>query len=684
MEKQIKIREKVYFEKDVSLLKSFLTKKVLGLSPNKAVQTKPTEESSVSSFNQAEEPPKPNQSQLTSQKVKEILWKTKQKLKLNKKTREGNFESKMKAFSGLESFIDSSQFIKNMNILNELNKKEATGQLLDMQHLFPKSAEEEEEREEEPIFIVEGKPTTKFPRLKIKEELIEKAKVIIKMSRNKGRMPNRYSFQDNMMGKRWDEPEVRAIGKEGLEIKRKIGNRNRKSINDNMYTMKTEASEMIPIEESKVPGSETMRNSSLKNSSRPSSLITQNLGNSLHTRRTKMLESNPTEARKPIIHKASSNIESQICSYLLEEPKLITEQFEERFIDDLKTGKFLLKWEEQTFDENDQKIQAEMKKLTYLLQNNKKVAEKLKQDLKTGAYENAFKDQAEKIGFLLKRAARNIFNQKAQLLEENMEKKNKKLKYRVLEISEFMKKQNSKSGTYKSKYSNISSRYNMNSSSKLMLNGSTDTFIEISDEKSNGKSLEFSKFKESTSNEKIKIPDQETKAIPKSAISNPKSILKNRILSPIFLTDEKNLSLSKIEQDEEFSGLMSPRIDGPLRLMKKKRGSLYEALNENYEIKMQKEETKKLILKKKNKMENKELRQKLEKLLQDLDNSKAVDAEDKSEMKKSMIKMHEKWEQVDDKTKGIDALRLLARDYKANNTNSKRSLMLSGKRGIFL
>ena len=192
MEKQIKIREKVYFEKDVSLLKSFLTKKV--------------------------------------------LWKTKQKLKLNKKTREGNFESKMKAFSGLESFIDSSHFIKNMNILNELNKKESTGQLLDMQHLFPNSAEEEEERDEEPIFIVEGKPTTKFPRLKIKEELIEKAKGIIKMNRNKGRMLNRYSFQDNIISKRWDEPEVRAIGKEGLGINRKIGNRNIKSINDNMKT----------------------------------------------------------------------------------------------------------------------------------------------------------------------------------------------------------------------------------------------------------------------------------------------------------------------------------------------------------------------------------------------------------------------------------------------------------------
>ena len=692
MEKQIKIREKEYFEKDVSLLKSFLVKKVLGLDPKKGVQTKTTEELSVSSFNQADETPKPNKSQMTSQKVKEILWKTKQKLKLNKKTREGNFESKMKAFSGLESFIDSSHFIKNMNILNEFTKKEASGQLLDMQHLFQKSAEEEEEREEEPIFIVEGKPTTKFPRLKMKEELIEKAKGIIKMSRNKGRMLNRYSFQDNMMGKRWDEPEVREIGKEGLEIKRKFGNRNRVSINDNLNTIsKTETSEIVPHEETKIPGSETMRNSSLKNDSRPSSLIIPNLGNSLHTRRTKMLESNPTEARKSIIHKSSSNIESQICSYLLEESKLITEQFEEKFIDDLKTGKFLLKWEEQTFDVNDQKIQAEMKKLTHLLQNNKKVAEKLKQDLKTGAYENAFKDQADKIGFLLKRAARNIFNQKAQLLEENMEKKNKKLKNRVLEISEFMKKQNSKSsGTYKSKYSNISSRYNMNSSSikstsKLLLNGSTDTFIEISDEKSNGKSLEFSKLKESLSNEKIKIPDQEKKAIPKSAISNPKSILKNRILSPIFLTDEKNLSLSKIEQDEEFSGLMSPRIiDGNLRLMKKKRGSLYEALNENYEIKMQKEETKKLVLKKKNKLENKELRQKLEKLLQDLDNSKVVDAEEKSEMKKSMIKMHEKWEKVDDKTKGIDALRLLARDYKANNTNLKRSLMLSGKRGTLL
>jgi len=95
---------------------------------------------------------------------------------------------------------------------------------------------------------------------------------------------------------------------------------------------------------------------------------------------------------------------------------LITETFEEKFIEDLKSGKFLLKWEEVDYDVNDQKIQAELKKFAYLLQSNKKAADKLKKDLNTGAYENGFKDQTEKIAFLLKRAGRNIFNQKAKIL----------------------------------------------------------------------------------------------------------------------------------------------------------------------------------------------------------------------------------------------------------------------------
>ena len=685
-----------YFSKDVSLLKSYLTKKALGISTSLPNPNKNNDVSSLSSINPAA---LPNKSQQTSQKVKELLWKTKQKLKLNKKTKQNNFESKMKAFSGLKSFIDTSSFIKNMNILNEMSNKDSQ-KLSNMKQLISMDSmdEDDEQDEEEPVFLVEGKPTTKFPRLKIKEELIDRAKGIIRSNLRKERTKSRYSMQENIFEKPWDEPEYRTIGKNALEIKKNISNKNRSSIGlDNMMNSNSKSDRTgknsngnKDFEEKKEVlinlKVETMPNyKNANNNCNTSKQIIQNLGNSHHNRRIKTIENSKISQRIAVV-KSSPNLESEICKYLLEEPKLITETFEEKFIEDVKSGKFLLKWEEVISDVNDQKIQAEMKKFAYLLQNNKKAADKLKKELNTGAYENAFKDQAEKIGFLLKRAARNIFNQKSKILEENLQKKNQKLQRKVLELSEFMQKQaeNSKSRLSKSKYSNISSRYNPNSNSrivqsnsKVLMNNSTENLIEISEGKSLEKSQEVSKHLDSNSIEKTKFP--EINQMPKSSARNPKSILKHRILSPIFLTDEKNVSISKIEHEEEASELMSPGLKGNLKLLRKKKSSLYEALNEVYEEKLQREEKKKSYLKRKNKLQNKELREKLERLLQDLDESKAGNAEERDEIKKNMMKMHEKWDQIDDKTKGVDALRLLAKDYKRN---MKISLILPKKKGL--
>ena len=159
------------------------------------------------------------------------------------------------------------------------------------------------------------------------------------------------------------------------------------------------------------------------------------------------------------------------------------------------------------------------------------------------------------------------------------------------------------------------------------------------------------------SKEKIEFPiiSGFLKNSPKSSIfhkPNLLSILKNRVMSPIFLTDSKNIST--IENNNEDS-ILNPYL---------KKSSLYEALNKDYEKKWQKEEEKMWLLKKKNKRVNKELRQKLDKMMQELDESKTYEEEERGEITKKMGKMKEKWEEISDKTKEIDALRLMTRDSK--------------------
>lgn len=116
-------------------------------------------------------------------------------------------------------------------------------------------------------------------------------------------------------------------------------------------------------------------------------------------------------------------ISAQICGYLMNENGLFTEKFEERFIENLKNGRFLLTLEEDEALFDSVKFKEELKRFSVFLQQNKKAAEKINQDLKTGIYEEAFKNQAGKIGLLLKRAARNIYNQKVERLDEITEKK---------------------------------------------------------------------------------------------------------------------------------------------------------------------------------------------------------------------------------------------------------------------
>lgn len=201
----IENRGKEYFSKDINLLKSFLTNKVL-----KAPHDSNSEGPSISLIKTSKSP---NKSQQTSLKVKELLQKTKNKLKLNKMTKENRFASKMKAFSELDSFIDTSSFLKNMNIINELKKREENG--LDSGNLnllsyITTTEVIEEMQDEEPIFIVDGKFTSKLPKIKMKEAVLEKAKGYIRKQQKNGRFGNRFSMdlQDLYSKEEWSRPEV--------------------------------------------------------------------------------------------------------------------------------------------------------------------------------------------------------------------------------------------------------------------------------------------------------------------------------------------------------------------------------------------------------------------------------------------------------------------------------------------
>ena len=78
------------------------------------------------------------------------------------------------------------------------------------------------DEEEEPIFMVDGIATTKFPKLKLRPELMDKVKGMIKSKRSHVKPHERYSFQINDVYSKdeWEKPEIRFIGVNDLEIKR--------------------------------------------------------------------------------------------------------------------------------------------------------------------------------------------------------------------------------------------------------------------------------------------------------------------------------------------------------------------------------------------------------------------------------------------------------------------------------
>lgn len=385
-------------------------------------------------------------------------------------------------------------------------------------------------------------------------------------------------------------------------------------------------------------------------------------------------------------------ISAQICGYLMNENGLFTEKFEERFIENLKNGRFLLTLEEDEALFDSVKFKEELKRFSVFLQQNKKAAEKINQDLKTGIYEEAFKNQAGKIGLLLKRAARNIYNQKVERLDEITEKKNNNLKKRVIDISESLKKQlnNISQSNSKSKFSHVTSRYNLSS-----LSGTNNSTKKIETFESNSK--EISNFRKKTNGETANDTNHH-KSISFQTINNNnlqglnvssaphKSILKNRLLSPIFLTDEKSMNISKIEKNEENSVLMSPGLRGHLKLLRRQKSSLYESVNEDFEKKLETSEKRRSEIKFRNKKENKELRQKLEKILNEIDDSKFIENEKKQQMRKEMLEINENWEDIIEKTTGVDSLRILARDYKSSerNQNILGSALLRRKTMKFL
>lgn len=382
-------------------------------------------------------------------------------------------------------------------------------------------------------------------------------------------------------------------------------------------------------------------------------------------------------------------ISAQICGYLMNENGLITEKFEEKFIENLKNGRFLLTLEEDEALFDSVKFKEELKRFSVFMQQNKKAAEKIKQDLKTGIYEEAFKNQAGKIGLLLKRAARNIYNQKVERLDEITEKKNSNLKKRVIDISESMKRQlnNISQSNSKSKFSHVSSRYNLSS-----LSGTNNSTKKIETFESNSK--EISNFIKKTNgndtnhHKSISFQTSNNNNLQGLNVSSAphKSILKNRLLSPIFLTDEKSMNLSKIEKNEENSVLMSPGLRGHLKLLRRQKSSLYESVNEEFEKKLETSEKRKSEIKFRNKKENKELRQKLEKILNEIDDSKFIENEKKQEMRKEMLEINENWDDIIEKTTGVDSLRILARDYKSSerNPNMLGSALLRRKTMKFL
>ena len=296
---------------------------------------------------------------ISAQRIKKLLHKTQQKMKLGTRTKETRFADFMKPFTQLDSFIDIKGFLHEMNLTNSSN----------LSGVFDKIKQRLRQKEDGAYYLADEETVT---------ESIEEAQERIKI----------------------EEPRVNSQSKPSKPVKKEMKiempKRQRLSISLQSVEKKTEIH---------LPG-KTLE-------------LSENVLKDFNDRIIKI----KTEGNKPLAFRGGSKLlDVKIGDYLLEEakePKLQrkTHDFNVTLLTRLQTHElFDDSTEKQHFYKDQERIKKEMQLLQNFLVRNKQ-EHIFKEEIVKGLYLQAFRNQATKVRQLLDKAAKNIFHKKSKSID---------------------------------------------------------------------------------------------------------------------------------------------------------------------------------------------------------------------------------------------------------------------------
>lgn len=294
---------------------------------------------------------------LAAQRIKKLLHKTQQKMKLGTPTKETRFADFMKPFTQLDSFIDIKGFLHEMNLTNSSN----------LSGVFDKIKQRLRQKEDGAYYLADEETVTETiedppEKIKIEEPRVNghakpsnPAKIEMKLE-----IPQKLSLSLQSADKK---TEIHLPGKT-FELSENV----LKDFNDRIIKIKTEGNRPLAFRGG-------------------SKLLDVKIGDYL-------LE----EAKVPKLQKKTHDFNETLLTRL---------QTHELFDDST---------EKQHFYNDQERIKKEMHLLQNFLVRNKQ-EHRFKEEIVKGLYLQAFRNQATKVRQLLDKAAKNIFHKKAKSID---------------------------------------------------------------------------------------------------------------------------------------------------------------------------------------------------------------------------------------------------------------------------
>lgn len=293
---------------------------------------------------------------IAAQRIKKLLHKTQQKMKLGTRTKETRFADFMKPFTQLDSFIDIKGFLHAMNLTNSSN----------LSGVFDKIKQRLRQNEDGAYYLANEETATENieqtpERIKIEEQRVNnhtKPRNAVKKEVTLEK-PKKLSLSLQSADKK---TEIHLPGKT-FELSETV----LKDFNDRIIKIKTEGNRPLAF--------------------RGPKLLDVKIGDYLLK-----------EAKVPKLQRKTHDFNENLLTRL---------QTHELFDDST---------EKQHFYKDQERIKKEMQLLQNFLVRNKQ-EHRFKEEIVKGLYLQAFRNQAAKVRQLLDKAAKNIFHKKSKSID---------------------------------------------------------------------------------------------------------------------------------------------------------------------------------------------------------------------------------------------------------------------------